>query len=104
MSSIYCKKHSLGSLGKCTTPSEGNGIWDAAKKINDKYNIKHVIGSGYFAQVRLAESKEFPGNFYAIKIIDKNKLKGKEDSLEAYNMIQEEINKQLNFGKYLVEL
>ena len=83
MSSIYCKKHSLGSLGKCTTPSEGNGIWDAAKKINDKYNIKHVIGSGYFAQVRLAESKEFPGNFYAIKIIDKNKLKGKEDSLKA---------------------
>jgi calcium/calmodulin-dependent protein kinase I len=31
--------------------------------------------------VRLAESKE-DGNMYAVKIIDKKALKGKEDSLE----------------------
>lgn len=38
--------------------------------------------SGAFSQVRLAESKESPGNLYAIKVIDKKALKGKEDSLE----------------------
>lgn len=32
--------------------------------------------------VRLAESKERPGQMYAVKIIDKKALKGKEDSLE----------------------
>ena len=38
--------------------------------------------SGAFSQVRLAESKESPGDLYAIKVIDKKALKGKEDSLE----------------------
>ena len=37
--------------------------------------------SGAFSQVRLAESRD-DGNMYAIKIIDKKALKGKEDSLE----------------------
>lgn len=37
---------------------------------------------GAFSQVRLAESKEHPGELYAIKVIDKKALKGKEDSLE----------------------
>ena len=32
--------------------------------------------------MRLAESKESPGTLYAIKVIDKKALKGKEDSLE----------------------
>ena len=41
-----------------------------------------VIFSGAFSQVRLAESKEHPGELYAIKVIDKKALKGKEDSLE----------------------
>ena len=83
MSSIYCKKHSLGSLsGDLSSSSEGNEIWPEVK-IHDKYIIKQVIGSGYFAQVRLAESKESPGNCYAIKIVDKAKLKGKEESLEG---------------------
>ena len=36
---------------------------------------------GAFSQVRLAESRD-DGNMYAIKIIDKKALKGKEDSLE----------------------
>lgn len=38
--------------------------------------------SGAFSEVRLAESKESPGQLYAVKIIDKKALKGKEDSLE----------------------
>lgn len=37
---------------------------------------------GAFSVVRLAESKERPGQMYAVKIIDKKALKGKEDSLE----------------------
>ena len=37
--------------------------------------------SGAFSQVRLAECRE-DGHMYAIKIIDKKALKGKEDSLE----------------------
>lgn len=32
--------------------------------------------------MRLAESKDKPGAMYAVKIIDKKALKGKEDSLE----------------------
>lgn len=38
--------------------------------------------SGAFSEVRLAESKDKPGQMYAVKIIDKKALKGKEDSLE----------------------
>lgn len=37
---------------------------------------------GAFSEVRLAESKERPGQMFAVKIIDKKALKGKEDSLE----------------------
>jgi len=49
--------------------------------VEDKYDMKDILGTGAFSQVRLAESKE-GGNMYAIKIIDKKALKGKEDSLE----------------------
>lgn len=49
--------------------------------VEDKYDLKDVLGTGAFSQVRLAESKE-DGNMYAVKIIDKKALKGKEDSLE----------------------
>lgn len=49
--------------------------------VEDKYELKDVLGTGAFSQVRLAESKE-SGKMYAIKIIDKKALKGKEDSLE----------------------
>ncbi|CAB0036081.1 unnamed protein product, partial [Trichogramma brassicae] len=38
--------------------------------------------AGAFSEVRLAESKDRPGMLYAVKIIDKKALKGKEDSLE----------------------
>lgn len=37
---------------------------------------------GAFSTVRIAESKIHPGEMYAVKIIDKKALKGKEDSLE----------------------
>lgn len=50
--------------------------------VEDKYILKDVLGTGAFSQVRLAESKESPGDLYAIKVIDKKALKGKEDSLE----------------------
>lgn len=44
--------------------------------------IKLMCFSGAFSEVRLAESKDKPGQMYAVKIIDKKALKGKEDSLE----------------------
>lgn len=40
------------------------------------------LSSGAFSEVRLGESKENPGQLFAVKIIDKKALKGKEDSLE----------------------
>jgi len=49
--------------------------------VEDKYDMKDVLGTGAFSQVRLAECRE-DGQMYAIKIIDKKALKGKEDSLE----------------------
>ena len=41
------------------------------------------IFRGAFSQVRLAESKTEAGKLFAVKIIDKTALKGKEDSLET---------------------
>ena len=40
------------------------------------------VDRGAFSQVRLAESKTEAGKLFAVKIIDKTALKGKEDSLE----------------------
>lgn len=50
--------------------------------VEDKYDMKDILGTGAFSQVRLAQSKDDPNVMYAIKIIDKKALKGKEDSLE----------------------
>lgn len=50
--------------------------------VDDKYNLKELLGTGAFSEVRLAESKDRPGEMFAVKIIDKKALKGKEDSLE----------------------
>ncbi|XP_071440104.1 calcium/calmodulin-dependent protein kinase type 1 isoform X4 [Hetaerina americana] len=50
--------------------------------VEDKYNLKELLGTGAFSEVRLAESKDNPGQMFAVKIIDKKALKGKEDSLE----------------------
>ncbi|ALC48139.1 CaMKI [Drosophila busckii] len=50
--------------------------------IEEKYNLHGLLGTGAFSEVRLAESKETPGEHFAVKIIDKKALKGKEESLE----------------------
>lgn len=50
--------------------------------VEDKYQLKDLLGTGAFSQVRLAEVKDDPSRVVAIKIIDKKALKGKEDSLE----------------------
>ncbi|XP_063703604.1 calcium/calmodulin-dependent protein kinase type 1 isoform X2 [Culicoides brevitarsis] len=55
---------------------------DKQPSIEDKYILKDVLGSGAFSEVKLAESKANPGQLYAVKVIDKKALKGKEDSLE----------------------
>ncbi|XP_014233650.1 calcium/calmodulin-dependent protein kinase type 1 isoform X1 [Trichogramma pretiosum] len=55
---------------------------DKLPTIDDKYTLKEQLGTGAFSEVRLAESKDRPGMLYAVKIIDKKALKGKEDSLE----------------------
>ncbi|XP_058830958.1 calcium/calmodulin-dependent protein kinase type 1 [Topomyia yanbarensis] len=49
--------------------------------IEDKYVIKELLGTGAFSEVRLCEHRE-SSQAYAVKIIDKKALKGKEDSLE----------------------
>uniref|UniRef100_A0A0K8TXV6 Calcium/calmodulin-dependent protein kinase type 1 n=1 Tax=Bactrocera latifrons TaxID=174628 RepID=A0A0K8TXV6_BACLA len=50
--------------------------------IEEKYNLHGLLGTGAFSEVRLAESKENPDDHFAVKIIDKKALKGKEESLE----------------------
>ena len=50
-------------------------------KINDKYSVKEVLGSGAFSEVCLCVDKN-SGQKFAVKCIDKKSLKGKEDSLE----------------------
>lgn len=54
---------------------------DKQPSIEDKYLIKELLGTGAFSEVRLCEHRE-TGQAYAVKIIDKKALKGKEDSLE----------------------
>jgi len=62
-------------------PKEEVGKVTRTPTVEDKYDMKDVLGTGAFSQVRLAECRE-DGQMYAIKIIDKKALKGKEDSLE----------------------
>ncbi|EFN68443.1 Calcium/calmodulin-dependent protein kinase type 1D [Camponotus floridanus] len=59
-----------------------DGKDDRSPSVEDKYVLKDLLGTGAFSEVRLAESKEKPGQMFAVKIIDKKALKGKEDSLE----------------------
>ncbi|XP_076231515.1 calcium/calmodulin-dependent protein kinase I isoform X3 [Calliopsis andreniformis] len=59
-----------------------DGKDDRSPSVEDKYILKELLGTGAFSEVRLAESKEKPGQMFAVKIIDKKALKGKEDSLE----------------------
>uniref|UniRef100_A0A336JXH2 Calcium/calmodulin-dependent protein kinase type 1 n=1 Tax=Culicoides sonorensis TaxID=179676 RepID=A0A336JXH2_CULSO len=55
---------------------------DKQPSIEDKYHLKELLGTGAFSEVRLAECKADAGQLFAVKIIDKKALKGKEDSLE----------------------
>jgi len=55
---------------------------EKSPSLEDRYELKDLLGTGAFSQVRLAESKTDSGKLYAVKIIDKTALKGKEDSLE----------------------
>jgi len=55
---------------------------EKSPSLEDRYELKDLLGTGAFSQVRLAESKTETGKLYAVKIIDKTALKGKEDSLE----------------------
>lgn len=59
-----------------------DGREDKMPSVEDKYYLKELLGTGAFSVVRVAESKERPGQLNAVKIIDKKALKGKEDSLE----------------------
>ncbi|XP_024944151.1 calcium/calmodulin-dependent protein kinase type 1 isoform X4 [Cephus cinctus] len=72
---LFGKKDSNKKLKK-------DGKDDKSPSVDDKYILKELLGTGAFSEVRLAESKDKPGQMFAVKIIDKKALKGKEDSLE----------------------
>ncbi|XP_048506791.1 calcium/calmodulin-dependent protein kinase type 1 isoform X2 [Athalia rosae] len=72
---LFGKKDSSKKLKK-------DGKDDRLPSVDEKYILKELLGTGAFSEVRLAESKEKPGQMFAVKIIDKKALKGKEDSLE----------------------
>jgi len=52
------------------------------RQLTNLFAFDVFIYSGAFSQVRLGQSKDDPNLMFAIKIIDKKALKGKEDSLE----------------------
>ncbi|XP_033213576.1 calcium/calmodulin-dependent protein kinase type 1 isoform X2 [Belonocnema kinseyi] len=72
---LFGKKDSNKKLKK-------DGKDDKSPSVDEKYTLKELLGTGAFSEVRLAESKDKPGQMFAVKIIDKKALKGKEDSLE----------------------
>lgn len=76
-------------FGKEKKSKSKNGAKDCGDKtmLEEKYVLKEQLGTGAFSEVRLAESKEKPNQLFAVKIIDKKALKGKEDSLENEIMI-----------------
>ncbi|KAH9398638.1 Calcium/calmodulin-dependent protein kinase type 1 [Tyrophagus putrescentiae] len=50
--------------------------------VEDKYELKDLLGTGAFSQVYLAQNRENIIQMVAVKCIDKKALKGKEDSLD----------------------
>ncbi|XP_033114613.1 calcium/calmodulin-dependent protein kinase type 1D-like [Anneissia japonica] len=50
------------------------------EKITEKYELKHVLGTGAFSEVVLAVDKS-NGDTVAVKCIEKKGIKGKEDAL-----------------------
>ncbi|ODN04406.1 Calcium/calmodulin-dependent protein kinase type 1 [Orchesella cincta] len=77
MMPLFGKKDSTKKSKK-----DGKEQEKSSPSLEDKFDMKDVLGTGAFSQVRLAQSKEDPTMMYAIKIIDKKALKGKEESLE----------------------
>ncbi|XP_055712372.1 calcium/calmodulin-dependent protein kinase type 1 isoform X2 [Phlebotomus papatasi] len=77
---LFGKKDSSSKKGKSGRDSARDS--DKLPAIEDKYIMMELLGTGAFSEVRLAESRETPGQLFAVKIIDKKGLKGKEDSLE----------------------
>nr|XP_027199848.1 calcium/calmodulin-dependent protein kinase type 1-like [Dermatophagoides pteronyssinus] len=65
-----------------TTTSMIGGKTNPMPKVEDKYEIKDLLGTGAFSQVYLAQNHNDPLQMVAIKCIDKKALKGKEDSLD----------------------
>ena len=51
-------------------------------RVEDRYELRDVLGTGAFSQVVLGESKDGSGQLVAIKCIDKKALRGKEDALD----------------------
>jgi len=51
-------------------------------EVSDKYHIRHIVGDGNFAVVRLCYSR-ITRKEYAVKIIDKAKCQGKEHMIES---------------------
>lgn len=49
--------------------------------IKDKYDIGRTLGDGNFALVKMCQHRE-SGHQYAMKVIDKAKLKGKEHMID----------------------
>lgn len=84
MNSVRAHKINMPLFGK---KDSGKKVRKDAKDlekqpcIEDKYVIKELLGTGAFSEVRLCEHRE-TGQAFAVKIIDKKALKGKEDSLE----------------------
>ncbi|XP_055690101.1 calcium/calmodulin-dependent protein kinase type 1 isoform X2 [Lutzomyia longipalpis] len=70
------------SSKKAKTGRDAGRDPEKSPAIEDKYTLKELLGTGAFSEVRLAESRDTPGQLFAVKIIDKKALKGKEDSLE----------------------
>ncbi|XP_022081209.1 calcium/calmodulin-dependent protein kinase type 1-like [Acanthaster planci] len=60
---------------------EKRGREPVRPKLEDKYDLKEVLGTGAFSEVVMAEDKT-TGQSVAIKCIDRRALKGKEDTLE----------------------
>ena len=72
-----------GESVKDASPVSSKGMAaECTPCIEEKYKMQRILGRGAFSHVRLAESKNSPGNLYAIKVIDKKKIKGKEESLK----------------------
>merc|ERR1712013_699716 len=51
-------------------------------EVTDKYHVRHVVGDGNFAVVRVCYSRASRKEF-AVKIIDKAKCQGKEHMIES---------------------